>query len=88
MKHKNQEQLSLEIKKLKVEVGDRYFHYKKPDQFYSIVAVGFMEATEEPCVIYQGEYGKKVAWVRAAKDFLSKVQLPNGTEVDRFTKIK
>lgn len=89
MSHKDQTQLlrDLENLKSKIKVGSKYYHYKHPDQFYHILAIGFIEATEEPCVVYETEYGEKLVWVRPLEDFLAKVKLEDGTEVDRFTKV-
>ena len=73
--------------KLKVKVGDKFFHYKHSDQFYHILAIGFIEDTEIPCVVYEAEYGDKITWVRTESEFFAKVTLEDGTEVDRFTKV-
>jgi hypothetical protein len=90
MAHTEISQLIEELKsvKEKVEVGQKYFHYKHPDQIYHILRVGIIEETEKICVIYEAEYDEKVVWVRPIEDFLSKVKLEDGTEVDRFTKIE
>ena len=87
--HKTQEQLLNELKRLnkKIKVGDKFYHFKYPDQFYTIVAVGFIESTEEPCITYQAEYGDKITWVRTENEFFAKVTLEDGTIVDRFSKI-
>jgi hypothetical protein len=89
MAHKTQEKLLSDLQNLnsKVKVGDKFFHYKHPDSFYRIVAVGLIEATEEPCVVYQAEYGDKITWVRTEAEFFGKVTLDNGEKVDRFSKI-
>lgn len=88
--HKTQEQLLAELKRLekKVKVGDKFSHYKHPDQFYKIIAVGFIESTEEPCITYQAEYGDKITWTRTDGEFFAKVTLENGNIVDRFTKVE
>ncbi len=89
MGHKDQTQLlkDLENLKAKVVVGDKFYHYKHPDQYYHILAVGFIEDTETPCVVYEAEYGDKITWVRTEEEFFAKVTLEDGTEVDRFTKV-
>lgn len=89
MGHKDTKQLlkELELLKKKVKVGDRFLHYKHSDNFYHIVAVGFIESIEEPCVVYEAEYGDKITWVRTEKEFFSTVKLPDGLEVARFTKV-
>ena len=88
MAHKEQQDLILELEslKLKIKIGDRYYHYKHSDQFYHIITVGFIEATEEACVVYEAEYGDKITWVRSQSDFFAKVEV-DGKEVDRFTKV-
>lgn len=89
MAHKDSKQLLFELNKLKerIDVGDRIYHYKHPDNRYLIVAVGFIESTEEPCIAYKAEYGDKITWVRTETEFFSKAKLEDGTEVDRFTKL-
>ena len=61
MGHKSFHILEKELKQArkKIETGSKYYHYKHPDQFYTILGVGFIESTEEACVIYQAEYGEK-----------------------------
>lgn len=89
MPHKTQEQLLKELKLLeqKVKVGDKYSHFKYPNQFYTIVAIGFIESTEEPCITYRADYADKITWVRTESEFFSKAKLENGNMVDRFTKV-
>lgn len=87
--HKTQEELIKDLKKLKskVNVGDKFSHYKHPESLYIIIALGFIEATETPCVVYQAEYGDQITWVRTEDEFFAKVTLEDGRVVDRFTKI-
>lgn len=87
--HKSQKELNRELKNLKskVKAGDKYFHYKHPDQFYHIVDLGYIEATEEPCVVYKADYGDEFIWVRTESEFFAKVTLEDGRVVDRFTKL-
>ncbi len=63
MAHKEQNELSSEIKEaqLKVEVGEK-----------SILAIGFIEAIEAVSVVYQAEYGEKIVWIRPLEEFLQK----------------
>jgi len=90
MAHNDLTQLIKEIELIrkKIKVGDKYFHYKHPDQIYKIIRVGIIEETEKICVIYESQNDKKLVWVRPIKDFLSKVRLEDGYEVDRFTKVE
>lgn len=89
MGHTKYEELSksLDNLKSKVFVGDRYRHYKHNQNFYKIIAIGFIESTEEPCVVYQAEYGDKLTWVRTEAEFFSKAIKEDGMEVDRFVKV-
>jgi hypothetical protein len=66
----------------KVEVGGIYHHYKSPDKYYVIESIGFLENSEEVCVVYRALYGKGIVWVRTLDDFLEKV---NGKK--RFTRL-
>ncbi len=62
--------------------GDTYRHYKGGR--YEIIATGFLEDTETPCVIYRS-LEKDIVWVRTAKNFLEDVE-HNGQTVPRFSK--
>jgi hypothetical protein len=46
--------------------GDQYRHYK--GGLYEIVATGFLEATEQPCVIYRSLKNNSI-WVRTVENF-------------------
>lgn len=89
MGRKNSQQLLSELDNLKkrINVGDKFYHFKHPDQFYSVIAIGFIESSEQLCIAYQAEYGDKITWVRTETEFFSKAKLEDGTEVDRFTKL-
>lgn len=63
--------------------GDHYRHYKGGE--YEIVATGFLEDTETPCVVYRS-LKKDIVWVRAAKNFLEEIEY-GGMVVPRFQKI-
>jgi hypothetical protein len=64
--------------------GDIYKHYK--GGLFEIVATGFLEDSETPCVIYRS-LEKKVVWVRTAKNFLEQVE-HDGQTTQRFSKAK
>lgn len=66
-----------------IKVGDTYFHYKHPDQFYKIESLGFLEATEEVCVCYRWLYGPKLLFIRPISNFLSEVEV-DGKKIARF----
>ncbi len=63
--------------------GDEYVHYKGGK--YVIVATGFLEDTETPCVVYRS-LEKNITWVRTAKNFLEEVE-HEGQSTPRFKKI-
>ena len=51
--------------------GQIFQHYKGGK--YEIVATGFLEDSETPCVIYRSLL-KNIIWVRTAKNFLENVE--------------
>ncbi len=68
-----------------VQVGALYYHYRNPQVLYRVLAIGFQEATDEVCVIYQN-LENDVIWVRNLGSWLSSVAKDNQT-VPRFTKV-
>lgn len=86
MKKTPQKELSEKLtdaKKL-VKIGGKYTHYKNPNQKYTVIAIGLLEENEEPCVIYQAEYGEKIVWVRNLTNFTEMVENTEGEMVPRF----
>lgn len=67
-------------------LGARYHHYKHTEKRYKIVLHGFWEATGEPAIAYQLEYGDKTIWIRTSAVFLEEVEW-EGKKVPRFTRI-
>lgn len=65
---------------------DRYFEHFKGGK-YKLIGFGKDSETLEDVVIYQALYGANQIWVRPYDIFFSKVELPNGTEVERFKEI-
>jgi hypothetical protein len=61
--------------------GQLFRHYK--GGMYEIVATGFLEDSETPCVIYRSQE-KDIVWVRTAKNFLETIE-HNGSTIPRFT---
>lgn len=51
--------------------GQIFQHYKGGK--YVIVATGFLEDSESPCVVYRS-LDKDIVWVRTAKNFLEDVE--------------
>jgi hypothetical protein len=67
-----------------VTVGGRYLHYKQLS--YKVVTLALREENNEPCVIYQAEYGDKLIWIRPVSNWLEEIEL-DGKRVKRFKKI-
>ena len=63
--------------------GQIFQHYKGGK--YEIIATGFLEDSEAPCVVYRSLL-KDIVWVRTAKNFLENVE-HNGTVRPRFKPI-
>jgi hypothetical protein len=89
MGHKTQEDLYSEFRNVlqKVRVGELYYHFKNPGKLYVVESVGFLEDTEEPCVVYRALYDKGIVWVRKLSVFLDQ-KVIDGKKVRRFTKVK
>jgi len=83
----HEEQLALakriEDAKTKVTVGAKYWHYKSMDKVYEVTGLGFLEATDELCVIYQAQYGERLTFLRPLTIWLENVEW-KGETVPRF----
>jgi hypothetical protein len=88
MAHKKSSELSEILKQAKIDVsvGSMYSHYKNPDLLYKVTQIAVLEASDEPCVIYQAQYGPRFSFVRPVSSWLDKVEWQNQT-VPRFTKV-
>ena len=86
--HKEQLELAKEIEKAKskIEVGAEYWHHKSMDKVYRVIGLGFLEANDELCVIYQAQYGERLTFLRPLKVWLENVEW-EGKTVPRFNKI-
>ena len=86
--HREQIELANEIEdaKSKVVVGSQYWHYKGKDKLYEVIGLGFLEANDELCVIYQAQYGERLTFLRPLTIWLEQVEWGSKT-VPRFTKI-
>lgn len=62
-------------------IGSTWRHYK--GGFYRVIAVGKLESTLEPVVVYQSSDGNGTVWVRPLENF-DEVVSPG---VQRFTRI-
>jgi hypothetical protein len=63
--------------------GALFEHYKGGR--YEIVATGFLEETETPCVAYRS-FEKNIVWVRTAKNFFETIE-HDGRQRPRFIKV-
>ena len=76
----------IEEAKTKVIVGAEYWHYKSRDKVYEVVGLGFLEATDELCVIYRARYGERLTFLRPLSVWLESVEW-EGKTVPRFNKM-
>lgn len=60
--------------------GQVFKHYKGGE--YEIIATGFLEDSEAPCVVYRSLL-KNITWVRTAKNFLEEIEY-DGVTRPRF----
>jgi len=74
MAHKDQTQLLKELENLKskISVGDKYECPGYPEVEYVITEIGFIEATEDPCIVYKKKENGITSWVRTQKEYLGK----------------
>lgn len=87
MAHQNADTLKERLAKARelVPPGSHWTHFKKPDEIYEIVEVGFIESTEEAAVVYRTLDGSLV-WVRPLEEFLAKVEY-KGVSGARFRRV-
>lgn len=86
--HKEQIELKKEIElaQTKISVGELYRHYKSKDKIYKVIGLGFLEANDELCVIYQAQYGDQLTFLRPLTAWLENVEW-EGKIVARFNKV-
>lgn len=86
--HKEQLELKKEIEDAQshITIGAQYWHYKGKDKVYEIIGLGFLEANDELCVIYQAQYGERIIFLRPLTIWLEKVTW-KGKTVPRFSKL-
>ena len=68
----------------RVTVGAEYEHYKH--MRYKVLQLALIEATNEPCVVYQAKYGGGLIFVRPLEDWLAKVEIEERL-IPRFAKV-
>ena len=81
--HEKESQAQLSAKQ--VVIGARYMHYKQLS--YKVLALALREEDNEPCVVYQAEYGSNVTWIRPVSSWVEEVEV-EGEKAQRFTKIE
>lgn len=90
MSHKTPEELykMLDDARKQLSVGSNYYHYKHPDQLYTLVDVVIIEADDTVGVLYRAEYEslKGIIFVRPIDDFLAEIEVDN-EKIKRFTKV-
>ncbi len=66
MAHKSREVLENELKeaRTKIVVGGTYAHYKDPKHFVRVTTLGFQEAIDKLCVVYQDLSNRNLIFVR------------------------
>lgn len=88
MKHPKASQAVLSAKQAEasqqVTVGAHYLHYKQLS--YKVLALALREEDNEPCVVYQAEYGDNLTWIRPVSSWIEEVEV-NGKLQKRFTRI-
>lgn len=67
-----------------VAVGARYMHYKQLS--YKVLALALREEDNEPCVVYQAEYGDRITFIRPVANWVEEVEV-DGKKVMRFERI-
>jgi hypothetical protein len=68
----------------KVEVGAYYEHYKK--LHYKVLMLALREEDNEPCVIYEAQYGDRIIFIRPVANWCEEVEV-DGKIMPRFVKI-
>jgi hypothetical protein len=86
--HREQLDLMREVESAKklITIGARYRHHKNADKIYEVTGLGFLEANDELCVIYQAQYGEHLTFLRPLTVWLEKVEW-EGKIVPRFSMI-
>ncbi len=88
--HKTGEELREELKKANelIEVGAKYYHYKHPEDTYTISGLIIIEADDSVGVLYSADYDrlKGITFVRPLDSFIDQVEV-EGKLVNRFSKV-
>lgn len=84
MAHKDSPQLLSDLEKLQqlVKIGDPFECPGFPEIDYFVTNFGFIEDTEEPCIIYKKRDGGQTSWVRTLSEYVDKVVLKTDKNKD------
>ena len=88
MAHKEGRELLSDLEKLKVlvKVGDKFECPGFPETDYLVTNLGFIEDTEEPCIIYKKKEGGQISWVRTLSEYVNKAILKTNKDRDQLSK--
>jgi len=67
-----------------VTIGARYMHYN--GLYYTVRHIALLEATNEPAVVYQAEYGAHITFIRPLSDWLATIE-QDGKKLVRFVRV-
>ena len=74
-----------------VQVGGRYVHYRNDTYTYKVIGLGILEATQEPAVLYQMEYGsealRSTTWIRPLRSWLELIPVED-EKIPRFRRVE
>jgi hypothetical protein len=70
-----------------VTIGGIYAHYKHPENTYRVINLGFDEATDKICVIYQATYDQELFFIRPLDSWMQTIEVGSNT-VARFLRVE
>lgn len=79
----------IENAKKRIQLNEKYFHYKNPERHYTVTGLVILEETDGIGILYRAEYEdlQGVVFVRPIKSFLAEVDTENG-RVKRFSLVE
>ncbi len=88
MAHKDSLQLISDLEKLQqlVKIGDPFECPGFSGIEYVVTNLGFIEDTEEPCIIYKKTNGGHTSWVRTLSEYVNKDVLKTNKSKDQLLK--
>lgn len=88
MAHKEQGQLLNDLEELKahIKIDDTFVCPGFPETDYVVTNLGFIEDTEEPCLIYKKKQDGQISWVRTLSEYQNKDILSTNKTKDQLTK--